>query len=61
MSYQCLYYLVVTKALITLLSSLVIIVLVPVSAALIIPLPGALELVRRFGRWQAGVAVEGLQ
>ncbi|KAJ9107297.1 hypothetical protein QFC21_000747 [Naganishia friedmannii] len=50
-----------SEPLITLLSSLVIIVLVPVSAALIIPLPGALELVRRFGRWQAGVAVEGLQ
>ncbi|KAJ9109504.1 hypothetical protein QFC20_003248 [Naganishia adeliensis] len=60
-SYQCLYYLVVTKALITLASSIVIIVLVPISAALIVPLPGMLELVRRFGRWQAGVAVEGLQ
>lgn len=51
----------VTKALITLASSIVIIVLVPISAALIVPLPGMLELVRRFGRWQAGVAVEGLQ
>lgn len=43
------------------MSSLIMIVAIPISAALIIPLPYALEMVRRFGRWQAGLAVEALQ
>lgn len=61
LSYQCLYYLVVTKTFVTLLSSIVIIVLIPVCAATIILLPAGLELVKRYGRWQAGLAVESLQ
>jgi hypothetical protein len=51
----------VTKAFVTILSSLIIIVLVPVSAGTIVLLPAALEMVRRFGRWQAGLSVESLQ
>jgi len=61
LSYQGLSYLILTKAIITLLSSIVIVVIFPISVALILPLPGTLELIRRFGRWQAAVAVEALQ
>jgi hypothetical protein len=61
MSYQCLYHILVTKAFVTVLSSLIIIVLFPVSLGTIILLPAALELIRRFGRWQAGLSVESLQ
>jgi hypothetical protein len=61
LSYQGLTYLILTKALITLLSSIVIAVIFPISVALVLPLPGTLEMIRRFGRWQAAVAVEALQ
>lgn len=61
LSYQGLTYLVLTKAIVTLLSTIVIVIIVPVSAALIFPLPGVLEIIRRFGRWQAGLAIEALQ
>jgi len=61
LSYQCLYHILVTKAFVTILSSIIIIILVPVSAATIVLFPAMLEMVRRFGRWQAGLSVESLQ
>jgi len=59
-SYQALFYLLVIKPGITILLSLLLIVVVPVSFALIVPAPAMLRLVRRLGIWQANVAVEGL-
>jgi hypothetical protein len=61
LSYQCLYHLLVTKAFVTVLSSLIIIVLFPISVGTIVLLPAMLEMIRRFGRWQAGLSVESLQ
>ena len=61
MSYQCLYHILVTKAFVTVLSSLIIIVLFPISVGTIVLLPAMLEMIRRFGRWQAGLSVESLQ
>ncbi|KAH7888910.1 hypothetical protein F5I97DRAFT_1856487 [Phlebopus sp. FC_14] len=59
-TYQALFYFLVIKPGITLLLSLVLIVLVPVSYVLILPAPLMLRLVRKLGIWQANVAVEGL-
>ncbi|KAI0043677.1 hypothetical protein FA95DRAFT_362760 [Auriscalpium vulgare] len=59
-SYQALFYFLVIKPGITLLLSLFVIVLVPVSLVLVFPAPAMLRLVRRLGIWQANVAVEGL-
>ncbi|KAI0633486.1 hypothetical protein C8Q77DRAFT_1217873 [Trametes polyzona] len=59
-SYQALFYFLVLKPGITVLMSLFFLVLVPVSAVLVLPLPAVLRLARRMGIWQANVAVEGL-
>ncbi|RPD58675.1 hypothetical protein L227DRAFT_587069 [Lentinus tigrinus ALCF2SS1-6] len=59
-SYQALFYFLVIKPGITVLMFLFFIVLFPISAALVLPLPAVLRLARRVGIWQANVAVEGL-
>ncbi|KAI0708916.1 hypothetical protein C8T65DRAFT_739983 [Cerioporus squamosus] len=59
-SYQALFYFLVIKPGITLLMTLFFIVLFPISAVLVLPLPAVLRLARRVGIWQANVAVEGL-
>lgn len=59
-SYQALFYFLVIKPGITLLLSIFLVVIIPVSFALILPAPAILRLVRRIGIWQANVAVEGL-
>jgi hypothetical protein len=59
-SYQALFYFLVIKPGITILLSLLVIVIVPVSLPLVVPVPAMLRFVRRLGTWQANVAVEGL-
>ncbi|KAA1474082.1 hypothetical protein DENSPDRAFT_840620 [Dentipellis sp. KUC8613] len=59
-SYHALFYFLVIKPSITILLSLLLIVLVPLSVVLVLPAPAMLRLVRRLGIWQANVAVEGL-
>ncbi|KAI0063275.1 hypothetical protein BV25DRAFT_1824327 [Artomyces pyxidatus] len=59
-SYQALFYFLVIKPGITILLSLLLVILVPVSLLLVFPAPAMLRLVRRLGIWQANVAVEGL-
>ncbi|KAJ3524911.1 hypothetical protein NM688_g8482 [Phlebia brevispora] len=59
-SYQALFYFLVIKPGITVLLTLILMLLVPVSFALILPAPAMLRLVRRLGIWQANIAVEGL-
>jgi len=59
-SYQALFYFLVIKPSITLLLSISIIVLFPVSFLLILPAPAFLRATRRLGIWQANVAIEGL-
>ncbi|KAH9949110.1 hypothetical protein B0H21DRAFT_171284 [Amylocystis lapponica] len=59
-SYQALFYFLVIKPGVTLLLSLLLVVLVPVSAVLVLPFPATLRLARRLGIWQANVAIEGL-
>ena len=44
----------------TLLLLLALVVVVPLSFALVVPVPAMLRLVRRLGIWQANIAVEGL-
>lgn len=59
-TYQALFYFLVIKPGITLCTSIVLIVLVPVSYVLVLPAPLMLRFVRKIGIWQANVAVEGL-
>ncbi|KZT71651.1 hypothetical protein DAEQUDRAFT_763516 [Daedalea quercina L-15889] len=59
-SYQALFYFLVIKPGITLVISLFLIVIVPLSFALVLPAPATLRLARRLGIWQANIAVEGL-
>lgn len=59
-TYQALFYFLVIKPGITLGITILLIVVVPVSYALIFPAPLMLRLVRKLGIWQANVAVEGL-
>ena len=59
-SYQALFYFLVIKPGITVLMFLFFVVLFPLSAALVLPLPAVLRLARRVGIWQANAAVEGL-
>ncbi|KAI0743666.1 hypothetical protein C8Q80DRAFT_1355507 [Daedaleopsis nitida] len=59
-SYQALFYFLVIKPGITVLMFLFFLVLTPVAAATVVPLPAVLRLARRVGIWQANVAVEGL-
>ena len=59
-SYQALFYFLVIKPGVTLLLLLTLLIIVPLSFALIFPVPAMLRLVRRLGIWQANIAVEGL-
>ncbi|KIJ68072.1 hypothetical protein HYDPIDRAFT_83573 [Hydnomerulius pinastri MD-312] len=59
-TYQALFYFLVIKPGITLLISIALVVLVPVSYVLVLPAPLMLRFVRKLGIWQANVAVEGL-
>ncbi|KAF9483108.1 hypothetical protein BDN70DRAFT_874157 [Pholiota conissans] len=59
-SYQALFYFLVVKPAITLLISIGIVILALPAIILILPAPAALRAVRRIGKWQANVAVEGL-
>ena len=59
-SYTPLFYFLVLKPPLTLLLSLFLVAVVPVSFVLVLPAPAMLRLVRRLGIWQANIAVEGL-
>ncbi|EKM54791.1 uncharacterized protein PHACADRAFT_147058 [Phanerochaete carnosa HHB-10118-sp] len=59
-SYMPLFYFLVLKPPLTVLLSLFLVCIVPLSFALVFPAPAMLRLVRRLGLWQANVAVEGL-
>ncbi|KAI6134639.1 hypothetical protein EDD17DRAFT_1550496 [Pisolithus thermaeus] len=59
-TYQALFYFLVIKPGITLGVTILLLVVVPVSYALIFPAPLMLRLVRKLGTWQANVAIEGL-
>jgi len=59
-TYQSLFYFLIIKPGITLLLGISLVVLVPVSFALVLPAPAVLRITRRLGIWQANVAVEGL-
>ncbi|KAI6121803.1 hypothetical protein EDD16DRAFT_1537495 [Pisolithus croceorrhizus] len=59
-TFQALFYFLVIKPGITLGVTILLLVVVPVSYALIFPAPLMLRLVRKLGTWQANVAVEGL-
>ncbi|KIK27602.1 hypothetical protein PISMIDRAFT_54761, partial [Pisolithus microcarpus 441] len=60
MTYQALFYFLVIKPGITLGITILLLLVVPVSYALVFPAPLMLRLVRKLGIWQANVAVEGL-
>jgi len=59
-TYQALFYFLVIKPSITLLLSIALVVVVPISFVLVLPAPAVLRAVRKLGVWQANVAVEGL-
>lgn len=59
-SYSALVYFLLIKPLVVLFSTIVIIALFPLCAVLVVPLPVYLRAARRWGRWQAGVAVDNL-
>ncbi|KAG8985679.1 hypothetical protein FRB94_001938 [Tulasnella sp. JGI-2019a] len=59
-SYQPLFYFIVIKGATTLLLTPIVLAVVPVSLVLIFPAPLVLRAVRRVGRWQADLAMEGL-
>ncbi|WVW86589.1 hypothetical protein I302_108639 [Kwoniella bestiolae CBS 10118] len=59
-SYSALSYFLLIKPLITLFSTIVIIVLLPIAVGTIIGLPVYLRVLRRWGKWQAEVAIENL-
>jgi len=59
-SYQALFYFLVIKPSITLLLTIPLLVLFPISFCLVLPAPAFLRAMRNLGVWQAGVAVEGL-
>ncbi|WVN87054.1 uncharacterized protein L203_102230 [Cryptococcus depauperatus CBS 7841] len=59
-SYSALSYFLLIKPLLTLFSTVVIIVLLPVAVATVFGLPVWLRILERWGNWQAEVAVENL-
>ncbi|KAF8645453.1 hypothetical protein AX16_007817 [Volvariella volvacea WC 439] len=59
-SYQALFYFLVIKPGITLTLSLAILIFGVPALLLILPAPAALRAIRKLGRWQAHIAVEGL-
>ncbi|WWC95282.1 hypothetical protein V866_002141 [Kwoniella sp. B9012] len=59
-SYSALSYFLLIKPLIVLFSTIVIIVLLPVAIGTIVGLPIYLRMLRKWGKWQAEVAIENL-
>ena len=59
-SYQALFYFLVIKPSITLILTISLLVLFPLSFVLILPAPAFLRAMRKLGIWQANVAIEGL-
>lgn len=59
-SYMPLFYFLVLKPPLTILLSVFLVCIVPISFVLVLPAPAMLRLVRRLGVWQANIAVEGL-
>ncbi|ORY35021.1 hypothetical protein BCR39DRAFT_516204 [Naematelia encephala] len=59
-SYSALSYFLLIKPVITLFSTIIILALLPVLFATIFGAPVYLRAARRFGKWQAGVAIENL-
>ncbi|KDQ49159.1 hypothetical protein JAAARDRAFT_43079 [Jaapia argillacea MUCL 33604] len=59
-SYRALFYFLVIKPAITILMTLALFIVVPLSFVLVLPAPALLRAVRRLGIWQANIAVEGL-
>jgi len=59
-SYQAIFYFLVIKPAITLFLTVTLLIVVPVSFALVLPAPAVLRAVKRIGVWQANVALEGL-
>ncbi|WWC73409.1 uncharacterized protein I206_107376 [Kwoniella pini CBS 10737] len=59
-SYSALSYFLLIKPLIVLLSTIVIIILFPIGFGTIIGLPIYLRILRKWGKWQAEVAIENL-
>ncbi|WWC93101.1 uncharacterized protein L201_008067 [Kwoniella dendrophila CBS 6074] len=59
-SYSALTYFLLIKPLITLFSTILIIILFPIGIGTIFGLPIYLRMLRKFGKWQAEVAIENL-
>lgn len=59
-SYQALFYFLVIKPAITLILTIVVWAAAFPLLLLILPAPAVLRAVRRLGKWQANIAIEGL-
>lgn len=59
-SYQALFYFLVIKASITILLTILVWIVIPVSLVLVVPAPPIFRATRKLGIWQANVAIEGL-
>lgn len=59
-SYSSLSYFLLIKPVITLFSTIVIVVVLLLGGATVVGLPMALRAVKRWGKWQAEVAMENL-
>lgn len=59
-SYSALSYFLLIKPLITLFSTILVVALFPVCLALFFLMPIYLRVIRRWGKWQAGIAIGNL-
>jgi hypothetical protein len=59
-SYSALSYFLLIKPVVTLFSTILVLALFPLALGTIFGLPVYLRAARRWGRWQAGVALENL-
>lgn len=59
-SYSSLSYFLLIKPVITLFSTIVIVVVLVLGGVSVVGLPIALRAIKRWGRWQAEVAMENL-
>ena len=59
-SYSALSYFLLIKPIITLFSTILIVALFPVCLVLVFPMPVYLRALRRWGKWQAGIAMGNL-
>lgn len=59
-SYSALSYFLLIKPIVTLFSTILVLALFPLALGTIFGLPVYLRAARRWGRWQAGVALENL-